>query len=600
MNLSFEEKIKDLLKQAVQNLYSAAITDEQITLQETKKEFEGDITIVTFPLTKFTKKSPEITANEIGEYLNANGSFISGYNVIKGFLNISISADSWKEFFISNFYKEEYGKAATKKEQWMVEYSSPNTNKPLHLGHIRNNLIGYSISELLKFNGYDVVKTCVVNDRGVHISKSMLAWMKWGNGETPESSGIKGDHLVGKYYVIFDQQYRKQIEELKAGGMEEEQAKKQAPLMQEIQQMLQQWEKEDTEVRRIWNMMNGWVYKGFDETYKVLGVDFDIIYYESETYLLGKKIVEEGLEQGIFYKKDDGSIWVDLTDEGLDQKLLLRADGTSVYITQDLGTAQLRFEDYPRTQNLIYVVGNEQDYHFKVLSIICKKLGKLWADKLYHLSYAMVDLPSGKMKSREGTVVDADDLLKEMESSARETTIALGKIENFDDEEAKKLYRKIGHAALKYFILKVNPQKRMLFNPEESIDFNGHTGPFIQYSYARIRSVVRRAESDHADYLLNNKIAEKISLNDKEKEIIKLQYKFPQIIAMAVKEYDPSVVANYVFDLAKLYNQFYHDHSILQAETDDLIKFRLQISAFTASIIKTGMQLLGIEVPEKM
>jgi len=426
-----------------------------------------------------------------------------------------------------------------------------------------------------------------------------LAWMKWGNGETPETSGIKGDHLVGKYYVIFDQQYRKQIEELKNKGIEEEKARKEAPLMFEIQEMLQKWEKEDKEIRDVWNMMNGWVYAGFDETYNTLGVDFDIVYFESETYLSGKKIVDEGLKRGVFYKQEDGSVWVDLSDEGLDQKLLLRADGTSVYITQDLGTAQLRFDNYPGTENLIYVVGNEQDYHFKVLKIICKKLGKPWADKLYHLSYAMVDLPSGKMKSREGTVVDADDLLNEMESSAKETTMALGKIESFDDEEAKELYRKIGHGALKYFILKVNPQKRMLFNPEESIDFNGHTGPFIQYSYARIQSVLRRAEENKISFNQQND-SNQIELNEKERDLIKLQYKFPQTLTAAAASYDPSVLANYIYELAKAFNQFYHDHSILQADTEYLKNFRLQISLFTSNIIKTGMRLLGIEVPDKM
>lgn len=598
---SFEEKTKALVKKAIQEIYSAEITEEQITLQETNKEFDGDITIVTFPFTKISKKPPEITANEIGSYLITHAPFISSFNVIKGFLNLVVADISWKEFFAENFHVESFGKADSKSKQWMVEYSSPNTNKPLHLGHIRNILIGYSISELLKFNGYDVVKTCVVNDRGVHISKSMLAWMKWGNGETAESSGMKGDHFVGKYYVIFDQEYRKQIEELKSQGMEEELAKKEAPVMKEIQQMLQQWENEDAEIRRIWNLMNSWVYKGFDETYNTLGVDFDIIYYESETYLLGKKIVEEGLENGVFFRKDDGSIWVDLSDEGLDQKLLLRADGTSVYITQDLGTAQLRFENYPQTENLIYVVGNEQDYHFKVLSIICKKLGKPWADQLYHLSYAMVDLPSGKMKSREGTVVDADDLLKEMEISAGERTLALGKIENFDDNEANELYRKIGHAALKYYILKVNPQKRMLFNPEESIDFNGHTGPFIQYSYARIKSVIGRAVAGIFTNIETEKPGfDNIQLNEKERELIKAQYKFPQVINASASSYDPSILANYIYELAKSYNQFYHEHSILQAESEDLIKFRLKVSFFTANIIKTGMRLLGIDVPEKM
>jgi arginyl-tRNA synthetase len=598
MQQTFEERTKSLVKEAIQSLFSVEIDDEQISLQETKKEFEGDITLVTFPLTKISRKSPEITANEIGNYLQSNADFISSFNVIKGFLNLVVTDNSWKEFFSAHFNDDTFGKSKKKGKQWMVEYSSPNTNKPLHLGHIRNNLIGYSISELLKYNGFDVVKTCVVNDRGVHISKSMLAWMKWGKGETPESSGIKGDHLVGKYYVIFDQQYKKQVEELKSQGMEAEHAKKEAPLMREIQEMLQKWENEDEEIRRIWSMMNSWVYAGFDETYKTLGVDFDSLYYESDTYLMGKKIVEQGLQQGIFIKKEDGSIWVDLSDEGLDQKLLLRADGTSVYITQDLGTAQLRFDDYPNTEKLVYVVGNEQDYHFKVLGLICKKSGKPWADRLYHLSYAMVDLPSGKMKSREGTVVDADDLLKEMEVSAKETTMALGKIENFDDGVANELYRKIGHGALKYFILKVNPQKRMLFNPEESIDFNGHTGPFIQYSYARIRSVIRRAED--GDFLFKKSDARTTDLNEKERELIKIQYKFPQVINTAATTYDPSVLANYIYELAKSFNQFYHDHSILQAGTEELIMFRLQLSSFTANIIKTGMQLLGIAVPEKM
>jgi len=584
--------IKETLN-ALRTLYKAEIPETAVNLQETRKEFEGQYTIVTFPFTRFSKKTPEQTGQEIGEYLKENVSQISKFNVIKGFLNLSIADDFWFKIFKDTILNEDFGTFPLTGRKVMVEYSSPNTNKPLHLGHIRNNLLGYAVAEILAAVGNEVVKANLVNDRGIHICKSMLAWKYFGNGETPESSGIKGDHLVGKYYVIFDKEYKKQIEALVSEGETEEEAKKNAPLILEAQQMLQQWEAGDEEVISLWKQMNGWVYKGFDATYKRLGVDFDKFYYESDTYLLGKDIIREGLEKGVFFKKKDGSVWIDLTEDGLDEKLVLRADGTSVYITQDLGTAQLKYDEF-KTDESIYVVGNEQDYHFKVLFLILKKLGKSWADGLYHLSYGMVDLPSGKMKSREGTVVDADDLMDEMENTARQRTEELGKVEGFSEEEKKHLYQMIGMGALKYFLLKVEPKKRLLFDPNESIDFQGHTGPFIQYTHARIRSVLNKAGERSADFEFPG------VLTDTERELIFNLNNYPDTLQSAAAEHNPALTANYVYELAKLYNKFYHEEPILKVDIAGLRDFRLALSAVSARIIKKGMALLGIEVPERM
>jgi arginyl-tRNA synthetase len=587
MNFIIDATIK-----AVKQLYQTDITPADVSLQETRKEFEGQLTIVTFPFTRFSRKSPEQTGADIGEYLRNELKEVSAFNVIKGFLNISISSAYWIEQLYQVINADDFGAIKPNGKKVMVEYSSPNTNKPLHLGHVRNNLLGYSVAQILAAAGYDVVKTNLVNDRGIHICKSMLAWQKFGNGETPESTGVKGDHLVGKYYVIFDKEYKKQIEELKATGQTEEEAKKNAPLIKEAQEMLLQWEAGEDAVIDLWQNMNGWVYEGFGKTYEKLGVAFDKYYYESNTYLLGKDIVEEGLASGVFFKKDDGSVWIDLTDDGLDQKLVLRADGTSVYITQDMGTAQLKYDDYQMDES-IYVVGNEQDYHFKVLFLILEKLGKTWAKGLYHLSYGMVDLPSGKMKSREGTVVDADDLIAEMERTAKEVTEALGKTNDFSEQEKEELYHTIGMGALKYFLLKVDPKKRLLFDPNESVDFQGHTGPFIQYTHARIKSVLNRANVTGID-------TEPTDLAPEERDLIVSLTQFPDIIVQAAAAHNPAAVANYVYDVAKAYNKFYHEHSILQAE-DELVKqFRLQLSAGAAKVIAKGMNLLGIEVPERM
>ena len=579
--------------EAVKNLYNTDISAADVNLQQTRKEFEGQVTIVTFPFTKLSRKSPEQTGEEIGTYLKNEVPEVAGYNVIKGFLNISIADAYWLDKLNAEVLADDFGSVKPNGKKVMVEYSSPNTNKPLHLGHIRNNLLGYSVAEILGAAGYEVIKTNLVNDRGIHICKSMLAWEKFGNGETPASSGEKGDHLVGKYYVIFDKEYKKQIDELKAEGQTEDEAKKNAPLIKEAQAMLQKWEAGDPEVIDLWKKMNGWVYDGFAETYKKLGVNFDKFYYESNTYLLGKDIIEEGLAKGVFFKKEDGSVWIDLTEDGLDQKLVLRADGTSVYITQDLGTAQLKYDDFKMDES-IYVVGNEQDYHFKVLFFILEKLGKSWAKGLYHLSYGMVDLPSGKMKSREGTVVDADDLIDEMEQTAKEQTEALGKVEGFSEEDKNHLYHIIGMGALKYFLLKVEPKKRLLFDPNESIDFQGHTGPFIQYTHARIRSVLNRAGVDFSGN------AEVATLDPVERDLIISMTQFPETISQAAAGHNPALVANYIYELAKAYNKFYHEKSILQAEDEILKKFRLQLSASTSVIIKKGMKLLGIEVPERM
>ncbi len=601
----YEKELKSAVSKALLDLYSVTVSPEDILLQETRKEFSGDVTLVTFPYIKASKKSPEQTGEEIGEKVKSFSPLVDNFNVVKGFLNISVTDDFWKKYFTDVtadqsliFDPSKSALLSAEKKFLMVEYSSPNTNKPLHLGHVRNNLLGYSVSELLKAAGHRVLKVNLVNDRGVHICKSMLAWKKFGRGETPESAKMKGDHLVGKYYVLFDRKYKEEVEQLVSKGMRKEDAEKKAPLQLEIQEMLLKWEAGDKETLDLWNTMNGWVYKGFDEPYKKLGVDFDTIYYESKTYLLGKKIVEEGLEKNVFFRKEDGSVWVDLTDAGLDQKVLLRGDGTSVYMTQDLGTASLRFEEFKDLQQLIYVVGNEQEYHFKVLKEILKKLGRPWADGLFHLSYGMVDLPSGKMKSREGTVVDADDLIKEIVEEAEMATKALGKIDDFDSEEAEKLYSTIGLGALKYFILKVDPKKRMMFNPSESIDLNGNTGPFIQYTYARIRSVLKKG--DRILSTVNRRQSTITILSKEEKQIIKHIYNYPTVVNEAAINLSPAVIANYVYELAKAFNHFYHDHVIVDENAKDVTVFRLQLSDVTATIISKSMKLLGIDVPERM
>src|SRR6185437_14539109 len=580
-------------RKAIKHLYNTDIAAADISLQETRKEFEGQITLVTFPFTKFSKKSPEQTGNEIGAWLQTELKEVASFNVIKGFLNISFTDHYWIDKLYNEILPESFARFKPRGGKIMVEYSSPNTNKPLHLGHVRNNLLGYSVAEILAAAGYEVIKTNLVNDRGIHICKSMLAWQKFGNGETPESSGLKGDHLAGKYYVLFDKEYKKQIDELKQQGQTEDEAKKNAPLIKEAQQMLKRWENGDADVIRLWKTMNSWVYAGFDVTYKKLGVDFDKFYYESDTYLLGKDIIEEGLAKGVFHRKDDNSVWIDLSAEGLDEKLVLRSDGTSVYMTQDLGTAQLKYNDYHMDRS-IYVVGNEQDYHFKVLFTILKKLGKTWAEGLYHLSYGMVDLPSGKMKSREGTVVDADDLVAEMEQTAKHQTEAMGKVEDFSEDEKQVLYHTIGMGALKYFLLKVDPKKRLLFDPNESVDFQGHTGPFIQYTYARIRSVLNKA-----DYAGSGDpgIA---AFAGVERDLVLLLSRYPETIELAADGYSPAIIANYLFELAKAYNKFYHEKSILQAEDGTTKQFRLQLSAASGNVIRRGMKLLGIEVPERM
>ncbi|HEY9003203.1 MAG TPA: arginine--tRNA ligase [Mucilaginibacter sp.] len=629
---------------AVKTLYQTELNAADVNLQPTRKEFEGQVTIVTFPFTKFSRKSPEQTGAEIGEFLKNEAKEIAGFNVIKGFLNISLADGYWLDTFYNEILPDDFAGFKSNGKKVMVEYSSPNTNKPLHLGHVRNNLLGYSVAEILKADGYEVVKANLVNDRGIHICKSMLAWQKWGNGETPESTGEKGDHLVGKYYVLFEKELQKQLspilkdifedhnlsvfnedqkirveehfnnigrfeDKLKDANSKEfdlledkisdekakikELAKGQTPLMIEAQKMLQQWEAGNEEVISLWKTMNLWVYDGFGKTYESLGVNFDKFYYESETYLLGKDIVEEGLEKGVFFEKGDGSVWIDLTADGLDQKLVRRSDGTSVYMTQDLGTAQEKYKNFHMDES-IYVVGNEQDYHFKVLFLILEKLGKSWAKGLYHLSYGMVDLPSGKMKSREGTVVDADDLIAEMEQTAKEQTEALGKVENYSEAEKAELYHTIGMGALKYFLLKVDPKKRLLFDPNESVDFQGHTGPFIQYTHARIRSVLSRAEG------FDNERIDIESLDAEERDLILILSQFPETISQAAATHSPAVIANYAYEVAKAFNKFYHEKSILQAEDETSKQFRLQLSSATAKVIKRSMKLLGIEVPERM
>ena len=591
-----EQKLIQSVVEAILALYGQAVEPAQVQLQKTKKEFEGHLTLVVFPFLRTSRKGPEQTAQEIGEYLSANEPMVQAFNVIKGFLNITIAPSAWVELLGTIDGDAKYGIQTPDENSplVMIEYSSPNTNKPLHLGHVRNNLLGYALANVMEANGNRVVKTNIVNDRGIHICKSMLAWQKYGEGETPESSGKKGDHLIGDYYVAFDKHYKAEVAEImEREGCAKEEAEAKSPLMAEAREMLVKWEAGDPEVRGLWQMMNEWVYAGFDETYKMMGVDFDKIYYESQTYLEGKEKVLEGLDKGFFFRKEDGSVWADLTGEGLDHKLLLRSDGTSVYMTQDIGTAKLRFQDYP-INKMIYVVGNEQNYHFQVLSILLDKLGFDWGKDLVHFSYGMVELPEGKMKSREGTVVDADDLMAEMIATARETSKELGKLDGLTAEEAENIARIVGLGALKYFILKVDARKNMTFNPKESIDFNGNTGPFIQYTYARIQSILRKAEGEIA--MANAEF----SINEKEMALIQKLAEFPAVVKDAGVTYTPSVIANYVYDLVKEFNQFYHDYSILREENEAVKRFRLVLSANVAKIIRLGMGLLGIEVPERM
>lgn len=597
--MKIENIIVDSVVKALQALYGQEVAPKQIQLQKTKKEFEGHLTLVVFPFLRISRKSPEQTANEIGAYLVENEKAIANFNVIKGFLNLSIAATCWIDLLNDIHADAHYGIQMPGEDAplAMIEYSSPNTNKPLHLGHVRNNLLGYALANIMKANGNKVVKTNIVNDRGIHICKSMLAWKKYGEGETPESSGKKGDHLVGDYYVSFDKHYKAELAELMEKGMSKEEAEAASPLMKEAREMLVKWEANDPEVRALWEMMNEWVYAGFDKTYKKMGVDFDKIYYESKTYLEGKEKVMEGLEKGFFFRKEDGSVWADLTKEGLDSKILLRGDGTSVYMTQDIGTAKLRFSDFP-INKMIYVVGNEQNYHFQVLSLLLDKLGFDWGKDLVHFSYGMVELPEGKMKSREGTVVDADDLMEEMIQTAKTTSEELGKSADYTEEEAYEIARIVGLGALKYFILKVDARKNMTFNPKESIDFNGNTGPFIQYTYARIRSVLRKAEA--AGINLPTALPTDIEVSEKEMGLVQMLSDFAEVIQQAGKEYSPSGIANYVYDLVKEYNQFYHDFSILREENAALKEFRLVLSANVAKIIRLGMEILGIEVPERM
>jgi len=591
--MQLQEILATEIRKAVSSVFNANL--EIVEFQPTRKDFEGDITVVVFPMLRVVKGNPVQIGEAIGNYLVENVEAVSKFNVVKGFLNLVLSDAYYLDFFnkvtdFSSFGKEPQGADAI-----LVEYSSPNTNKPLHLGHIRNILLGYSVAEILQFSGKKTYKTQIINDRGIHICKSMLAWKRYGDGETPESTGLKGDKLVGNYYVRFDKEYKKEIAKLQAEGKTEEEAKAEAPILKEAQQMLQKWEQGDDEVVALWKKMNGWVYKGFEKTYDSLGVDFDSYYYESETYLLGKDNIEEGLKSGVFFKKEDGSVWCDLTDEGLDEKIVLRADGTAVYMTQDIGTAIQRIKDHPETSGMIYTVGNEQDYHFRVLFLILKKLGYSWAENLYHLSYGMVDLPSGKMKSREGTVVDADDLISEMADTAGAISEELGKIDDFTAAEKKELYKTIGLGALKYYILKVDPKKRILFNPRESVDFQGNTGPFIQYTYARIQSILRK--SDEVSTTLN---LTEITLHEKEKELLKQLQLFPETVQMAAENFSPALIANYTYDLVKEFNSFYQNVSILGADTKEEKQFRVHLADAVAKVIKTAFSLLGIDVPERM
>ncbi len=579
---------------AVKELFNADLPS--VEFQPTRKDFEGDVTVVVFPMLRVVKGNPVEIGNKVGEYLQKNVAEITKFNVVKGFLNLVVSNSYYLEFFNGMVANPTFGYATgSSKDAVMVEYSSPNTNKPLHLGHIRNNLLGYSVAEILKAAGHKVYKTQIINDRGIHICKSMLAWQQFGDGETPESSGLKGDHLVGKYYVAFDKAYKAEIEQLIAKGKDKETAAKEAPLLSAAQEMLRKWEAGDKEVVALWKKMNGWVYEGFDTTYKNLGVDFDTLYYESDTYLLGRDVVKDGLEKGVFFKKDDGSVWIDLTDEGLDEKIVLRSDGTAVYMTQDIGTAIQRVTDFPDINGMVYTVGNEQDYHFKVLFLILKKLGFTWAEKLHHLSYGMVDLPSGKMKSREGTVVDADDLMDNMTNTAASISEELGKLEGYSKEEKQSLYKMIGLGALKYYILKVDPKKRILFNPEESVDFQGNTGPFIQYTYARIQSILRKAQ-----LVGSETVSPSLELHEKEKELLKQLEMFPIKIEEAAQAYSPALIANYTYDLVKEFNSFYQQVSILGEADEDIKKFRVLLSKKVAEVIKNAFRLLGVAMPERM
>ena len=605
--MTIEQQIINAAQAAVKELYGQEVAEKMVQLQKTKKEFEGNLTLVVFPFLKISRKKPDETAREIGEYIKQNCEAIADFNAVGGFLNLVIDKKAWLALLNEMNLNEKFGeKPVTEASPLvMIEYSSPNTNKPLHLGHVRNNLLGWSLAQIMEANGNRVVKTNIVNDRGIHICKSMLAWLKFGNGETPETSGKKGDHLIGDYYVAFDKHYRAEVAELKAKyvaeGMDEEHAEKKAkeesPLIKEAHEMLVKWEQNDPEVRALWKKMNDWVYAGFDETYKALGVGFDKIYYESNTYLVGKKKVEEGLAKGLFFRKDDNSVWADLTNEGLDQKLLLRSDGTSVYMTQDIGTAEMRFNDFP-IDKMIYVVGNEQNYHFQVLSILLDRLGFKWGKELVHFSYGMVELPNGKMKSREGTVVDADDLIAAMMADAKQTSEELGKFKDMSEEERNEIARIVGLGALKYFILKVDARKNMLFNPEESIDFNGNTGPFIQYTYARIRSILRKAQAEGIN--IPATLADTMPLNEKEIELIQKLNEFGAAVEQAGKDYSPSGIANYCYELTKAFNQFYHDYSILGADTEEEKVVRLVLAQNVGKTLKNGMALLGIEVPERM
>lgn len=596
MILTPEKLIAGSAAEAVRQLWGAEVDASLLQVQITRKEFDGDYTLVVFPLLKMSHLAPEATGNAIGQWMLENVPEVGGYNTVKGFLNISLSNVYWNEVFAEAFRNEDFGQLSATGKTIMVEFSSPNTNKPLHLGHVRNNLLGWSVSRLLEANGHKVLKVNLVNDRGIHICKSMLAWLKTANGETPETSGKKGDHLVGDCYVAFNDIYKKEVEELVAGGMSKEEAEKNAPSLKEAQEMLLKWEQGDPEVRALWEKMNSWVYDGFNKTYADLGISFDRIYYESQTYLLGKALVQKGLEMGVFERHEDGSVWCDLTADGLDQKLLLRSDGTSVYMTQDLGTAERRFEEYSLDE-LIYVVGNEQNYHFQVLKLILKKLGFDWSDNIYHLSYGMVELPEGKMKSREGTVVDADDLLEKMYNTAKETSLELGKLDDMSEAEQDELFRMLSLGALKYFIIKVDPRKTMLFDPKESIDFNGNTGPFIQYTHARIKSILRKAQAQGIDW---TSVSENVELNPKEVRIIKILNNFPNKIAEAGEAHSPAIVANYAYELAKEFNQYYHDTPILREENKAILAFRLQLIELIARVLTKAMDILGIKLPERM
>ena len=589
-----EQLIISLAIEAIQSAWNTSVRGEMVQIQKTRREFDGDFTIVVYPLLRISKQPPEKTGEVLVKYMEEHSEFITGFNVIKGFLNLAVSREYWKDFLGNNLREADYGKVPVTEAspKVMIEYSSPNTNKPLHLGHIRNNLLGHAVSKILEASGSRVKKVNLVNDRGIHICKSMLAWQEQGKGEDPDSAGIKGDHLVGKYYVRFDQTYKSEVEDLVRKGKSKTEAEAAAPTIDKAREMLRKWESGDPEVRALWEMMNGWVYAGFEETYRRMGISFDKTYYESETYKLGREIVLKGLEEGTLYSREDGSVWANLEEEGLDHKLLLRSDGTSVYMTQDVGTAHQRYEEYGFDSH-IYVVGNEQNYHFQVLAIILKKLGYTWADRLFHLSYGMVELPEGKMKSREGTVVDADDLMDEMESTARQMSEELGKLEEYEKEERELIYRQVGMGALKYFILKVDPRKNMTFDPRESVDFNGHTGPFIQYTFARIRSVIRKGKDIQ-------KSIGAIDLNEKEVDLIRMMYEYPDLIQESARTFNPSLIANFLYELAKEFNQFYHDHSILSAENQEQVSMRLLLVEAVGQVIELGMELLGIEVPERM